>query len=62
MDLDVLLYGSAQVQSAALTVPHPRMHERAFVLMPLAQIAPQWVTPQQLAAVRGQRCAKVEDN
>ncbi len=62
LDLDVLLYGSAQVQSAWLTVPHPRMHERAFVLMPLAQIAPQRVTPQQLAAVQGQRCAKVDDH
>ena len=62
LDLDVLLYGSAHIESAALTVPHPRMHERAFVLMPLAQIAPQWVTPQQLAAVQGQRCVKVADN
>jgi 2-amino-4-hydroxy-6-hydroxymethyldihydropteridine diphosphokinase len=59
LDLDLLLYGSARVDSAALTVPHPRMLERAFVLVPLAAIAPQLVTRAQLEAVRGQRIAPV---
>ena len=58
LDLDVLLYGSARVDSAFLTVPHPRMLDRAFVLEPLAEIAPELVTAAQRAAVSDQviRC------
>ena len=41
LDLDLLLYGDAVVSTPALTVPHPRLHERAFVLVPLAEIAPR---------------------
>ncbi|HUT52637.1 MAG TPA: 2-amino-4-hydroxy-6-hydroxymethyldihydropteridine diphosphokinase [bacterium] len=41
LDLDVLLMGERVIESAALTVPHPRMHERRFVLEPLAEIAPE---------------------
>lgn len=44
-DLDLLLYGERVVDQPGLTLPHPRMHERAFVLVPLAQIAPQAVHP-----------------
>lgn len=55
LDLDLLLYGHASIASAALTVPHPRMWERAFVLLPLAQIAPQWVSVAQLDRVADQR-------
>ena len=51
LDLDLLLYGDASLQSAALTVPHPRMLERAFVLVPLAEIAPQRVSAAQLRRV-----------
>src|SRR5690606_36479215 len=51
LDLDLLLYGDAQIATPALTVPHPRMAARAFVLLPLAEIAPQRVTPGQLRAV-----------
>jgi 2-amino-4-hydroxy-6-hydroxymethyldihydropteridine diphosphokinase len=40
LDLDLLLHGDARVDTSALTVPHPRMHERAFVLAPLLEIAP----------------------
>jgi 2-amino-4-hydroxy-6-hydroxymethyldihydropteridine diphosphokinase len=54
LDLDLLLYGGARIQSARLTVPHPRMHERAFVLVPLAQIAPGLVAPAELAALTSQ--------
>ena len=54
LDLDLLLFGNASISSARLHVPHPRMNERAFVLVPLAQIAPHLVTPQQLQAVAGQ--------
>jgi len=41
LDLDLLLYGGGRIESRTLTVPHPRMHERAFVLVPLAEIAPE---------------------
>lgn len=54
LDLDILLYGHAQVQSPGLTIPHPRMNERAFVLVPLAEIAPQQVSAAQLRGVSGQ--------
>src|SRR6185369_4473248 len=40
LDLDLLLYGSARIDSKLLTVPHPRMMEREFVLAPLREIAP----------------------
>jgi 2-amino-4-hydroxy-6-hydroxymethyldihydropteridine diphosphokinase len=40
IDIDILLYGDARVQEPDLVIPHPRMHERAFVLQPLAEIAP----------------------
>jgi 2-amino-4-hydroxy-6-hydroxymethyldihydropteridine diphosphokinase len=51
LDLDMLLYGSAQIYSPALTVPHPRMRQRAFVLRPLHEIAPQLVSQADLLAV-----------
>jgi 2-amino-4-hydroxy-6-hydroxymethyldihydropteridine diphosphokinase len=41
LDLDVLLYGNATLDLPALKIPHPRMHERAFVLKPLLEIAPE---------------------
>lgn len=40
LDLDLLLYGDAVIDTPRLSVPHPRMHERAFVLAPLLEIAP----------------------
>lgn len=55
LDLDLLLYGEAHISSPTLTVPHPRMQQRAFVLLPLAEIAPQWVSVAALHAVRDQR-------
>jgi len=41
IDIDLLLYGDEVIDEPGLTVPHPRMHERAFVLVPLADIAPR---------------------
>lgn len=45
LDLDLLLYGEACIEAEGLSVPHPRLHERAFVLVPLAELAPQQVVP-----------------
>lgn len=45
LDLDLICYNDVVLQSDLLTVPHPRMHERAFVLLPLQQIEPNWVHP-----------------
>jgi 2-amino-4-hydroxy-6-hydroxymethyldihydropteridine diphosphokinase len=45
LDLDLLLYGDEQIDEAGLTVPHPRLHERRFVLEPLAELAPGLVVP-----------------
>lgn len=54
LDLDLLFYGDARVQSPRLTLPHPRWTERAFVLYPLADVCPGRVSNQQLAAVAAQ--------
>ena len=54
LDLDILLYGDVQIQTETLTVPHPRMWQRAFVLVPLAEIAPGLVSVESLEGVRGQ--------
>ena len=54
LDLDVLLYGQARMDSPRLTLPHPRMWGRAFVLYPLADLAPELVTPMHWANVAGQ--------
>ena len=43
LDLDLLLYGNESIQSAELTLPHPRLHERAFVLYPLLELEPDLV-------------------
>jgi 2-amino-4-hydroxy-6-hydroxymethyldihydropteridine diphosphokinase len=50
LDLDLLLYGSRSIDSPRLTVPHSRMHERAFVLAPLSEIAPDIAIPGRGAA------------
>lgn len=47
LDLDLLLYGDAVIDEPGLIVPHPRMHLRAFVLAPLAELAPQLSIPQR---------------
>jgi 2-amino-4-hydroxy-6-hydroxymethyldihydropteridine diphosphokinase len=59
LDLDIVLYGTACIDSERLTVPHPRMNERAFVLVPLAEIAPGRVTAAQLERVAFQGLNRV---
>ena len=45
VDLDLLLYGDAQLDEPGLTLPHPRLHERRFALEPLAELDPELVVP-----------------
>jgi 2-amino-4-hydroxy-6-hydroxymethyldihydropteridine diphosphokinase len=54
LDLDILLYDGLELNDPDLVIPHPRMWLRAFVLRPLAEIAPQRVSQQQLQAVADQ--------
>jgi 2-amino-4-hydroxy-6-hydroxymethyldihydropteridine diphosphokinase len=52
IDLDLLLYGDVVMAMEELTLPHPEMHGRRFVLEPLAEIAPEWVHPVAGVTVR----------
>ncbi len=61
LDLDLLLYGEGRIASAALVLPHPRMAERAFVLRPLAEIAPQRVDAAHLRATAHQAIERLSD-
>lgn len=60
LDLDILLYGNRSIDEPRLRVPHPHLHERAFVLIPLAAVAPDTVVPghgpvaAMVAAVSGE--------
>lgn len=45
LDLDLLLYGDLVLDEPGLTIPHPRLHERAFVLVPLAELIPDYLVP-----------------
>lgn len=62
LDLDVLLYGDARIDSPRLTVPHPRMWGRAFVLHPLADLAPECIPADVLAAVADQAIAPLSES
>jgi 2-amino-4-hydroxy-6-hydroxymethyldihydropteridine diphosphokinase len=56
LDLDLLLFGERRIVTPQLTLPHPRLHERAFVLRPLAEIAPDLALP----VPAGQRVERIE--
>lgn len=45
IDIDILSYNGIHIETNTLQIPHPRMHERAFVLYPLREISPEWVHP-----------------
>ena len=47
IDLDILFYGERIINTPQLAIPHPRLHKRRFVLVPMAELNPQWVHPQQ---------------
>lgn len=65
LDLDLLAHGASCLSTAALTLPHPRLHRRAFVLLPLLEIDPELELPglgrlaDHRAAVAGQRIEKL---
>nr|WP_315228705.1 2-amino-4-hydroxy-6-hydroxymethyldihydropteridine diphosphokinase [uncultured Limnohabitans sp.] len=59
LDLDLIFHGDAQLATTELTLPHPRWTERAFVLVPLAQVCPERVTADLLAAVSHQTIEKI---
>jgi 2-amino-4-hydroxy-6-hydroxymethyldihydropteridine diphosphokinase len=52
LDLDLLFYGDRQMDLPHLQIPHPRLQERAFVLVPLAEIAPDWIDPRDRQTVQ----------
>ena len=52
IDIDILLYSDRIINTPELTIPHPRLEERAFVLVPLAEIAPELVHPVSRKAIK----------
>ncbi len=70
IDIDILLFGEAVVNTPELTIPHPAMQQRRFVLEPLAEIAPNAIHPALKKTVKellenlhpGQRVQKAKDN
>ncbi|WP_291916618.1 2-amino-4-hydroxy-6-hydroxymethyldihydropteridine diphosphokinase [Limnohabitans sp.] len=61
LDLDLLFFGDACMHSPRLTLPHPRWRERAFVLVPLADVWPQRVAMEDMARVAGQAIERVSE-
>jgi len=51
LDLDLLLYDDLEIHTPSLTLPHPRMHLRGFVMLPLAEIAPELILPNGMSVV-----------
>jgi len=64
IDVDILLFGDLVIDADELTVPHPRMRERAFVLAPLAELAPGLVFPdgERVEAILAKRSFKISGN
>lgn len=61
LDLDVIFYGECELATLELTLPHPRWKERAFVVVPLAQVCPERVSKTLLANVQHQAIARIEN-
>ena len=54
IDIDILFYDNLVLESPALVIPHPRVHERGFVLLPMMDIAPDFVHPVKQKSIRDQ--------
>jgi 2-amino-4-hydroxy-6-hydroxymethyldihydropteridine diphosphokinase len=52
IDLDILFYGSRIIRESDLQIPHPRLADRAFVLVPLAELAPDFLHPRRMVTIR----------
>jgi len=66
IDLDILFFGNRLINEPRLIVPHPRLHERAFVMVPMGEIAPDFIHPLFKVSIRGllsglRRCAAVKE-
>lgn len=68
LDLDLITFGSVCQTNSRLTLPHPRAHERAFVLLPVQDVAPDWVHPasqktlaELLPDVAGQEIRRIQE-
>ena len=59
LDLDIIFYGDIALDSPRLTLPHPRWQKRAFVLVPLAEISPDKVSPALLSSVANQSVSRI---
>ncbi len=59
LDLDIIFYGDLALSTPELTLPHPRWRERAFVLLPLAEVWPERVGSAQLTAVESQAIQRI---
>jgi 2-amino-4-hydroxy-6-hydroxymethyldihydropteridine diphosphokinase len=62
VDLDLLYFGKVSLESEHLTLPHPRMNERAFVLLPLREIRPELVPKDKLDKIEGQPVRRLMDS
>jgi 2-amino-4-hydroxy-6-hydroxymethyldihydropteridine diphosphokinase len=60
IDIDVLLFGDLELNTGGLTIPHPRLYERAFALVPLAELAPDLVPPGRKETI-AQLAAAIDD-
>jgi len=52
IDLDILSYGDKIIDSQELTIPHPEIEKRGFVIMPLLEISPNWIHPKNLTSIK----------
>ena len=62
IDLDLILWGNEVVDSEHLTLPHPRFHERAFVLLPMVELAPDLVHPRNGSTMRDLLWSEIQSN